>query len=824
MRASHRQSEPWKSFHIHRRGRPPDILVSELLYAFPAGGHFPHGRRIVRRFAERIRRFMQRPGTVDLGRAWPVVRAATAAEDSFRGLTDAAIQAELARLRRTDGAAPARDESIAFCALAREVARRTLGQRPFDVQLLAVASMLSGRVVEMATGEGKTLVGAITAAGFVLRGRSVHVVAMNDYLARRDAEWMRPLLTALGASVAWIDQHSDDDARRTAYRADVTYAPVAELGFDVLRDRMRVDPAELVVPIPDVALVDEVDSVLVDEARVPLVLAGSTELPRPDPVVTEVVAGLREQTDYEVDDERRNVHLTEAGLDRVEQALGGVDLYLGENVALLTEVNLALHARALLVRDVDYLVRDDSVKLISASRGRIARLQRWPDGLQAAVEAKERVPSSPAGEILDSMIVQALISRYATICGMSGTAVAISEQLWEFYELHCGRIDTNVPCVRDDEPDRLHLTAADKLEALVQHVRERYQAGQPVLVGTRSVAESEEVAGALELVGVPGVVLNARNDAEEALIVSRAGEAGRVTISTQMTGRGTDIRLGGADGVDHDRVAGLGGLRVVGFGRYHTGRLDDQLRGRAGRQGDPGSSVFFTSLEDEIVRDFVPGHRPPTVVDGEGVVHDGLAQMTVDHAQRVAEGAHLDTQRTTWCYHQLIGIQRAAVLEHRDDVLHRDAAVELLRTRRPERYAEAVARVGEAVVAGAARSIVLHHLDRIWVDHLAYLDEIREGIHLRALAREAPLHEFHRIATEEFPRLLPAAHDAAEATFAEAEIGPDGVDLESLGLRRPNSTWTYMITDNPYGTPEERFLEYIGAGLRDGAVRLGLRH
>ncbi|MGH3670593.1 MAG: accessory Sec system translocase SecA2 [Pseudonocardiaceae bacterium] len=772
---------------------------------------------------ERVLRFLERPGTASMQRYQWMVTSAGAREAALDGCSLGELKAAVRRLRTGSSGAFGGGELAEVCALGREAARRTLGERPFDVQFLGTVGLLTGHVVEMATGEGKTLSGAIAAAGFAMQGRRVHVVSVNDYLARRDAEWMHELYGVLGVSVDWVDQHSTWQQRREAYASDVTYVSVSEVGFDVLRDRLRTDPGDLVLPPADVAIVDEVDSVLIDEATVPLVLAGATDGAAADPAAAEVVRGLRAGVHYETDVDERNVHLTDAGLNYVERWLGGVDLYTTEHADLHTQVNLALHAHALLRRDVDYLVRNGRVELINVARGRVARLQRWPDGLQAAVEAKEGLAASPTGEVLDTIIVQALMGRYHTVCGMSGTAVAVSDQLAEFYKLKSGSIATNLPCIRDDQPDRLYATVEQKEAALVEYVRDVHATGRPILLGTLSVAESERLADELTKVGVDGVVLNAKNDAEEAAIIAGAGDHGRVTISTQMAGRGTDIRLGSADGADRDGVVALGGLCVVGSGRYHTSRLDDQLRGRAGRQGDPGTSVLFTSLRDDLVTHHVPDARQPQLVDSDGRVHDERAQQTVEHAQRVAEGAHLEVHRNTWRYHQLIDIQRTTVLEHRDQVLHGDLAARRLQDLCADRYHELRYAVPDDVLGTAARLVVLYHLDRCWTEHVAFLTDIREGIHLRALGRETPIDEFHRIAIAEFSRFFIRVNRCSADTFTRADITADGIDLESLGLKRPTSTWTYMITDNPFGSPEKRFLKFLGTIVRDGAVKAGFR-
>nr|WP_090277347.1 accessory Sec system translocase SecA2 [Mycolicibacterium komanii] len=685
-----------------------------------------------------------------------------------------------------------------FLAIAREAAERTTSLRPFDVQLLGALRMLAGDVVEMATGEGKTLSGAIAAAGYALGGRSVHVITINDYLARRDAEWMGPLLEALGLTVGWITEASTAEERRAAYKCDVTYASVNEIGFDVLRDQLVTDVDDLVSPNPDVALIDEADSVLVDEALVPLVLAGTSHRETPKVEIIRLVGELTPGVDYDTDTDSRNVHLTETGAQKLEAKLGGIDLYSEEHVSsTLTEVNVALHAHVLLQRDVHYIVRDDAVHLINASRGRIAQLQRWPDGLQAAVEAKEGIETTETGEVLDTITVQALVNRYETVCGMTGTALAAGEQLRQFYKLGVSPIEPNKPNIREDEPDRVYVTAAAKNDAIVEHIKEIHETRQPVLVGTRDVAESEELHEKLVKAGVPAVVLNAKNDAEEAAVIAEAGTLGSVTVSTQMAGRGTDIRLGGSDEVDHDEVAELGGLHVIGTGRHHTERLDNQLRGRAGRQGDPGSSVFFSSWEDDVVVAHLDPNKLPMETDEDGRVVSPKAASLLDHAQRIAEGRMLDIHANNWRYNQLIAQQRAIIVDRRNTLLRTATAREELAELSPKRYEEVVERLGEDKLEKICRLIMLYHLDRGWADHLAYLADIRESIHLRALGNQTPIDEFHRMAVDAFASLAADAIEAAQQTFETAPSIEDepGVDLSKLA--RPTSTWTYMVHDNP---------------------------
>jgi preprotein translocase subunit SecA len=756
----------------------------------------------------RVQRFLQRPGSTDLGRYQRLLTAIAAREKELADVADA----DLAGLARD-----ARDHAE-FCAIGREAARRALDERPFDVQLLGTLVMLDGHVAEMATGEGKTLSGTLAAARYALTGRSVQVTSVNDYLARRDADWMGPVYDLLGVTVGRIGQESTPQERRAAYAAQVTYAPISEIGFDLLRDRLVTDVGDLVSAEPDVLLIDEADSVLIDEALVPLVLAGAAGEGTADLEMAEIVRGLRPGLHYETDDDSRNVVLTDAGSQVVEEALGGIDLYAADEVGTLTRINVALHAQALLHRDVDYIVRDGRVHLISAARGRVAQLQRWPDGLQAAVEAKEAISATDSGEILDSITVESLVRRYPRVCGMTGTALAVGEQLRQFYDLEVAVIPPNQPNVREDEPDRLYATLSQKEKAVVAEVAAAHLDGRPVLIGTLDIAESERLGRRLTDAGLPHVVLNAKNDAQEAAIVAEAGTNGAVTVSTQMAGRGTDIRLGGRDG-DHDEIADLGGLQVIGTGRHESSRLDDQLRGRAGRQGDPGSSVFFVSLEDELITSYAADTAEAHDVAADGRVRDARAAEAVLHAQRVAEGANLEIHQNTFRYNKLVEDQRQVVMIHRDRLLRGDAALVALAGRCPERYDELADVIDEEVLADAARKIVLYHLDRGWAEHLAVLAEIREGIHLRALGHGPnpfvmaldPLTEFHTEAIKQFDSLLDQVSEQAAETFKTATITSEGVDLDAAGIKRPSATWTYVVQDNPFGKGLDLFLRRLSA-------------
>ncbi|SCL72450.1 protein translocase subunit secA [Micromonospora citrea] len=760
---------------------------------------------VSQRLKSRFRRFLQRPGTtVDLGPLEKLLPAIEAREEKLSALDDA-------ELTEAAGNATGYEE---ICAIGREAARRGLDQRPYDVQLLGAMALLSGKVAEMATGEGKTLTATVAAYGHVRLGNGpVHVLTVNDYLARRDAQWMEPVYTLLGLTVGWVNEASTPQERRDAYACDVTYVSVSEAGFDYLRDQLVTDIADRVQPPLRTAIVDEADSILIDEARVPMVLAGAVASEQ-DPVHTAaaLVRGLRKGRHYTVAEDGRSVAFTAAGLAAVEAKLG-IDLYDEEHVAQLSAVNVALHAHALLHRDVDYIVRDGTVELIDEMRGRVAQRRRWPDGLQAAVEAKEGLDATAEGEVLGTIAVQAYIGLYPTVCGMTATAVLVGDQLREFFGLEVAVIPPNTPCVREDEPDRIYATRAEKEEALIDEITRCHSAGRPVLVGTLDVKESEGLAAGLNAAGVPCVVLNAKNDDEEAAIIAEAGAYGAVTVSTQMAGRGVDIRLGGSDQADRERVAELGGLYVIGSGRHDSRRVDDQLRGRAGRQGDPGGSVFFVSLEDDLVARHAGDAVPPSPrMNADGLVTDEQVDYAVEHAQRVAEGVNHEIHRNTWRYSVVIEQQRKALAERRERLLTTDVAALMLLDKVPEKAGE----MDEDLLARVARSIALYHLDRLWADHLAELSEVREGVHLRALGRLDPLDEFHRAAVPAFNDLIPEIEKRTIATFEETEFGEDWEPDESK-LVRPSATWTYLVHDNPFGSELDRLIASVGRRLAAGS-------
>ncbi len=743
----------------------------------------------------------------------------TALESGLQAASDGDLRERAAVLReraRHQGAGAVLVEAF---ALAREVSQRRIGLRPYDVQLMAGLALHEGKIAEMATGEGKTLAAVPPAILDALGGEGVLILTFNDYLARRDAAWMGPIYEFFGLTVGAIQEGMSPDERRAAYRADVTYATAREAGFDFLRDQQRTDPGAQVQRPFHAVLVDEADSILVDEARIPLVIAGTAaeEGAHDAARFALLVAQLEAGTHYEQDEYARNAYLTEEGLDRVEALLGCGSLHDADNLHLLTGVNVALHAHTLLRRDVDYIVRDGRVELVDEFTGRVVEERKWPDGVQAALEAKEQLQVLPEGVILGSITLQNLIGLFPKVSGMTATAQASAQELVEFYGLRTVVIPPHRRCVRVDDPDVIFSHREAKEAALVAEIRRVQQAGRPVLVGTHTVAESERLYRQLCALGVDCQVLNARNDEAEASIIAAAGAYGAVTISTNMAGRGTDIRLGGEDGARHDEVVALGGLYVIGTNRHENRRIDDQLRGRAGRQGDPGSSRFFTSLDDDLmdrygVRELLPASHRPEPQDEP--LEDPVVRREIDRTQRIVEGQNFDIRRTLWRYSEMVERQRQVMSHRRQTVLASRSVSPTLEAELPERCAELRAAHGDDLLAKASRQVELAILDRAWADQLAYIADIREGIHLQGISGTSyflngsgPLDKFYRLATEGFDRALAQADEDLIEAFTTVNIGPEGAQLEDAGLERPAATWTYLINDDPFESGIRRALK-----------------
>jgi len=687
-------------------------------------------------------------------------------------------------------------------ALVREASRRATGLDPFDVQMIAGAAMAGGGIAELPTGEGKTLAAVFPACLHALSGRGVHILTFNDYLARRDAAWMGPIYRLLGLSVGCAQEGMTPSEKRAAYAADVTYATAKEAGFDFLRDRIAYETSELVHRPFHAAIVDEADSILIDEARIPLVISGVEDRAGWDAFhLAGVVGRLAEARDYETDPERRNVFLTDAGIQRVESLFGGARLFQAGNERLLEAVYCALHAKALLARDVDYIVRDGRIEIVDEFTGRVVAQRHWPDGLQAAVEAKEGLARKSEGRILGSITLQHYFRMYPRLAGMTATARSAADELKEFYGLGVTIIPPHVPSVRRDAPDAVFTHKLAKHEALVREIGDAHAAGRPILVGTASVKESEELAADLAGAGVACAVLNARNDELEAKIVAEAGWPGAVTISTNMAGRGTDIKLGGADERERDQAVALGGLYVIGTNRHESLRIDRQLRGRAGRQGDPGSSRFFISMEDDLFvryglsERFVARYRLARQRDELPV---GRLQEDVAHVQRIIEGQNFDIRRSLTKFTSLVDMQRRIVGERRDAILA-GTAESALKAADPALFAEGAARFGAARLAELERRASLFHFDRLWSDHLAWVQDTRETIHLVGLGGKTPIDEFQKSATAAFLELERSIDDMVLSEMEGIIHGGGGAEPALERLKGPSSTWTYLVNEDQFG-------------------------
>jgi len=754
---------------------------------------------------QRLRRLTGNPVDFDLRPYADLVAQVGAIEPEAAQLDDGEIRDRMQSLRVSvvlDGDANA--VLVEAFALVREAAKRRLGERPFDEQIMAGLALHHNRIAEMQTGEGKTLAAVAPVCVNALAGLGLHVLTVNDYLARRDAGWMGPVYELLGFSVGCIQEGMLLAERRRAYAQDVTYVTAKEAGFDLLRDGLCLEPEDQVHRPFNFVIVDEADSILIDEARVPLVIAGDTD----DTIVglgrlAGLAVELRSGVDYDTDEYSRNINLTEEGSHRVEELLGCDTLFSEESLGLLAGVRNALHADVLLKRDVDYIVRGGRAELVDDLTGRVVEDRQWPDGLQAAVEAKEGLDPQPEGRILGSITMQHFMLSYPRLAGMTATAQPAAVELEDTYGLEVVVIPTHEPCIRVDHQDLIFTHREAKQDALIDEISTVHATGRPILVGTASVAESEVLAARLREADVDCRVLNAKNDEAEAEIVAEAGMIGAVTISTNMAGRGTDIRLGGRDEGAHDAVVALGGLYVIGTNRHESLRIDRQLRGRAGRQGDPGSSRFFVGLDDDLqVRFGLEGLIPRSGMPErqKRPVDDPLLRREIARAQRIVDGQDIDTRRTLRKYSDVVEAQRRYIQGWRKEILEGLERPRLLAATCGPLCAEVEARVGEAMLRDIERRITLLVIDRCWCDYLAEMARVRDGIQLVTLGGKTPYEVFHTHARKALELTLENIDRQIVEVFESIEISDDGVDWEGEGLLGPSSTWTYMVTDAPFVT------------------------
>jgi preprotein translocase subunit SecA len=721
-------------------------------------------------------------------------------EPVFVALSDAELAAKTPCFKeKIDNGASCDDILTEAFAAAREAARRTLGMRPFDVQIIGGIVLHEGKIAEMKTGEGKTLAATLPLYLNALTGRGCHVVTVNDYLARRDAEWMGPVYLMMGLSVGVVVHGMDDTERRAAYHADITYGTNNEFGFDYLRDNMKFTLDDYVQRDFHYAIVDEVDSILIDEARTPLIISGPSEESTDKYYrINQVIPRLKKDQDYTIDEKSRTVALTEDGVARTENALKVQNLYEPRNMEILHHVNQALKAHTLFKRDVDYVVKEGQVIIVDEFTGRIMPGRRYSDGLHQALEAKEHVKVERENQTLASITFQNYFRMYEKLAGMTGTADTEAAEFKKIYNLDVLIIPTNKPMIRQDHTDVIYKTEDEKFAAVIDEIRELHREGRPVLVGTISIAKSEYLTRA----GIKHHVLNAKNHEREAEIIAQAGQRSAVTISTNMAGRGTDIKLG-------EGVADLGGLHILGTERHESRRIDNQLRGRSGRQGDMGSSRFYLSLEDDLLRIF-GAERISSIMnrvgmeEGEPIEHR-LISRAIENAQKRVEGQNFDIRKHLLDYDDVMNRQRQVIYEQRKKVLRGEELWKDIESMLAEVIEDTLAQyidekhhhetwdlkglqdwvwrqfglkldlaagagdpfgagtIGETIAAAVMgllqakqrefgkplmeylmRMIMLNAIDAQWKDHLLGMDHLKEGIGLRGYGQKDPAREYQK--------------------------------------------------------------------------------
>ncbi|MBE7366299.1 preprotein translocase subunit SecA [Ramlibacter pallidus] len=844
------------------------------------------------------------------------VEQINALEPQLEKLSDAELQAKTPAFRERVAKGEALDDLLpeAF-AVVREASRRVMKMRHFDVQLMGGMALHQGKIAEMRTGEGKTLTATLPVYLNALSGRGVHVVTVNDYLANRDAQWMAKLYNFLGLSVGVNLPQMPKEQKQEAYRSDITYGTNNEFGFDYLRDNMVYETADRVQRGLNYAIVDEVDSILIDEARTPLIISGQAEdhtdmylamrkvVPllakqegEADPRTGE---GVTKPGDFTVDEKTHQVFLTEQGHENAERILAGMGLipegatlYDPANITLMHHLTAALRAQHLYHRDQHYVVQEGEVVIVDEFTGRLMSGRRWSDGLHQAVEAKEGVAIQPENQTLASITFQNYFRLYGKLSGMTGTADTEAYEFQEIYGLETVVLPPNKPSKRDDQLDRVYKTAREKYEAAIQDIRECYERGQPVLVGTSSIENSEIISGLLDKAGLPHQVLNAKQHAREAEIVAQAGRPKMITIATNMAGRGTDIVLGGNvekaveaveadESVDagskqsriaqmraqwqqeHEQVKQQGGLRIIATERHESRRIDNQLRGRSGRQGDPGSSRFYLSLDDPLMRIFA-GDRVRAIMerlkmpDGEAI-EAGIVTRSIESAQRKVEGRNFDIRKQLLEYDDVSNDQRKVIYQQRNDILDAQALgaqiaalregcfTDLVRQYVPPEsveeqwdlaglekvlaeeweirlpikaevesstavsdedivekvvaaahaaFQQKVEQVGEQNFTHFERMVLLQSIDSHWREHLAALDYLRQGIHLRGYAQKQPKQEYKREAFELFGQMLDAVKNEVTRILMTVKVQSGeqleqaADDLESRAERIANVTYT----------------------------------
>ena len=777
----------------------------------------------------------------------PIVEAVNELESGVEGLSDEGLRAKTDAFGSRLESGETLDDLLpeAF-AVVREASRRHIGLRHYDVQIIGGTVLHQGKIAEMKTGEGKTLVATLALYLNALDGQGTHLVTVNDYLAKRDAQWMAPIFEALGLTVGVLQheasflvspervsevensEHLASCTRPEAYRADITYGTNHEFGFDYLRDNMAVEEARRVQRELHFAIVDEVDNILIDEARTPLIISGSaSESTKAYGTFARLVPRLQLEADYTIDEKARSASLTEEGVTKVEKGIGVQNLFAPENYRLTRYVEAALKAHAIYRRDRDYVVKDGKVTIVDEFTGRLMEGRRWSDGLHQAVEAKEGVKVQQESLTYATITLQNYFRLYDTLAGMTGTAETEAEEFHKIYKLDVVVIPTDRPMIRDDRPDLIYRNERAKFDAVVEEIEEAHEAGQPVLVGTVSIEKSEFVSELLKRKGIRHDVLNAKHHEKEAGIVADAGRLGAVMIATNMAGRGTDIVLGGKkDGErsdedwqrEHDAVIEAGGLHIIATERHEARRIDNQLRGRSGRQGDPGDSRFFVSLEDDIMRRFAPdwlgGMLSKLGMEEDVPIESKMVSKSIESAQTKVEGHNFDIRKHLVEYDDVMNAQRDMIYKEREKIFSgadlkanildmvREEITELVDLHTPDHYEdqwdietlladvsaivklassinertleelghdeilerlighaeEAYERreveLGEEQARKLERLLMLRTIDGLWVEHLTAMDEMRQGIGLRAYGQSDPLVAYKRESHDMWGQLL----------------------------------------------------------------------
>jgi preprotein translocase subunit SecA len=732
-----------------------------------------------------------------LKKANSVVDKINVLESEFHTFSDEQCKEKTIDLKTRYASGEALDSLLpeAF-ALVREASRRTRNERHYDVQLIGGIALHQGAVAEMRTGEGKTLVATLPVFLNALTGRGVHVITVNDYLARRDAEAMGQVYHFLGMTTGIINDqvaylydptHGDpaesEDAaqnykifekylkrvsKQDAYAADITYGTNVQFGFDFLRDNTEQDSARLVQRDHYFAILDEVDSVLIDEARVPMILSAPAQ--KADALYkmcADIAFKLHKETDYTVDEKLKAIQLTEHGISKVEKLLGIDNLYTTESIQLVHHIETAVRAFALFHKDTEYVVREGEILIVDEFTGRIQEGRRWSDGLHQAVEAKEHVEIKEESRTIASITYQNYFKQYEKIAGMTGTAATSKEEFYKVYGLDVIEIPTHRPVVRRDLNDLIFQTETGKFKALARDVKTIHQTGQPILIGTTSIEKNELLSAYLTNEGVPHEVLNAKNHEREAEIIANAGRKGSVVIATNMAGRGVDIKLGGVpfDQEKYQEVIELGGLHVIGTERHEARRIDNQLRGRSGRQGDPGVTQFYVSLDDSLMRIFggdkVKGMLGNLGVPEDEAIQNGFISRQLESAQEKVEGFHFDSRKNILSYDDVLSTQRDVIYKRRKKILFRDPEYQTELLDQIMEYASDDTEIieqkrdllGEEKFAEMIRSFGLYTIDRLWMDHLEMMDDTRSAVNLRGYGQREPIVEYKREALTLFRQL-----------------------------------------------------------------------